>query len=208
MSARLPTWIAALAALTLLAGCGSSPHDSATPLASVSAYHPIPDSPLGPATQGIDLASGGTWTFDKPAAGKLTLVYFGYTSCPDVCPTTMADLASAMSRLPASLASRVWVQFVSTDPHRDTAMRLGRWIGSYSPRFHAGRAPIGQVIAAARSYGISIAAPTITSGDYEVTHGAQVLVLDQHGGEVGFFSELAGSKEYAAALPTLIKDYA
>jgi protein SCO1/2 len=113
-----------------------------------------------------------------------------------------------MTRLSPSQAGKVWVQFVSTDPHRDTAKRLTRWIGSYSPRFHAGRAPIGQVIAAARSYGISISPPKVTPGDYEVTHGAQVLVLDQHGGEVGFFSELAGSKAYAEALPTLIKDYA
>ena len=192
----------------LLAGCGSSSQPATTPLSKISAYRPIPDSPLGPATQSVDLASGGSWTFNKPATGKLTLVYFGYTSCPDICPTTMADLASAISRLSPSQAAKVWVQFVSTDPHRDTAKRLTRWIDSYSPKFHAGRAPIAQVIAAARSYAISIAPPKVTPDDYEVTHGAQVLVLDQHGGEVGFFSELAGSKAYAEALPTLIKDYA
>ena len=64
------------------------------------------------------------------------------------------------------------------------------------------------MIAAARTYGIPISAPKITPGDYQVTHGEQVLVLDQHGGEVGFFTGLAGSKAYAEALPTLIKDYA
>lgn len=204
---RLLAGAAALAALT---GCGStaSSPSGTTPLSAVTAYQRIPDQPLGPADQTVHLASGGTWSYARPAAGKLTLVYFGYTSCPDVCPTTMADLASAMTRLPASLADKVWVQFVSTDPHRDTAPRLTRWIDAYSPTFHAGRAPIGQVIAAARSYAISIARPTVTKGDYEVTHGAQVLVLDQHGGEVGFFSELAGAKAYAAALPTLIKEYA
>ena len=120
----------------------------------------------------------------------------------------MADLAAAMTRLPRSLADKVWVQFVSTDPHRDTARRLTRWIDSYSPTFHAGRAPIEQVVTAARSYAIAITPPKVTKHDYEVTHGAQVLVLDQHGGEVGFFSELAGAKAYAAALPTLIGDYA
>jgi protein SCO1/2 len=120
----------------------------------------------------------------------------------------MADLAAAMTRLPGSLASKVWVQFVSTDPHRDTAARLSRWIDYYSATFHAGRAPIEQVVAAARSYAIAITPPKVTKHDYEVTHGAQVLVLDQHGGEVGFFSELAGAKAYAEALPTLIKDYA
>jgi protein SCO1/2 len=197
-----------LTVLLALAGCGDSTGPTATPLAEVSSYHPIPDQPLGPATQTIDQAAGGTWSYAKPAAGKLTLVYFGYTSCPDVCPTTMADLAAAMTRLPGALASKVWVQFVSTDPHRDTAARLSRWIDYYSATFHAGRAPIEQVVAAARSYAIAITPPKVTKHDYEVTHGAQVLVLDQHGGEVGFFSELAGAKAYAEALPTLIKDYA
>lgn len=206
---RFATWIAVLGCLTLLAGCGSgaASQTSTTPLSKIASYHPVSDSPLGPATQSVNQASGGTWTFDKPASGKLTLVYFGYTSCPDICPTTMADLASSLTRLPTSLTSKVWVQFVSTDPHRDTAKRLTRWLGSYSPTFHGGRAPIGQVIAAARTYGIPISAPKITPGDYQVTHGEQVLVLDQHGGEVGFFTGLAGSKAYAAVLPTLIKDY-
>lgn len=205
---RLATWVAVLGCLALLAGCGSGSQASTTPLTTISSYNAIPDSPLGPATQSVAQASGGTWTFEKPAPGKLTLVYFGYTSCPDICPTTMADLASALTRLSPALADKVWVQFVSTDPHRDTAKRLTRWLGSYSPKFHGARAPIGQVIAAARTYGIPISAPKITPGDYQVTHGEQVLVLDQHGGEVGFFTGLAGSKAYAEALPTLIKDYA
>lgn len=203
--------VVCLAALLALAGCGDaggSGGSGTTPLAAVSSYHSIPDQPLGPATETIDQAAGGTWSYARPTAGKLTLVYFGYTSCPDVCPTTMADLAAAMTRLPGSLADRVWVQFVSTDPHRDTARRLSHWIDSYSPTFHAGRAPIGQVVTAARSYAIAITPPKVTKHDYEVTHGAQVLVLDRHGGEVGFFSELAGAKAYAEALPTLIKDYA
>jgi protein SCO1/2 len=203
---RFATLTAVLGSLILLVGCGSG--STTTSLSAIKSYHPIPDSPLGPATQSVNQDDGSSWTFDKPASGKLTLVYFGYTSCPDICPTTMADLASAMTRLPSSLVDKVWVQFVSTDPHRDTAKRLTRWLGSYSPTFHGARAPIGQVIAAARTYGIPISAPKITPGDYQVTHGEQVLVLNQHGSEVGFFTGLAGSKAYAEALPTLIKEYA
>ena len=106
------------------------------------------------------------------------------------------------------MADKVWVQFVSTDPHRDTAARLRQWIRAYSPTFHAGRAPIAQVIAAARAYGVYIERPKVTKHDYEVTHGALMLVLNDSGGEVGYFTELAAPQAYADALPTLVKDYA
>lgn len=178
------------------------------PLSSVPKYEVVPDRPLGPAAQTVSQAAGGTWSFAHPATGMVTLLYFGYTDCSDVCPLTMSDLAVAMSKVPASVRDKVWVQFVSTDPHRDTAARLRQWIDAYSPSFHGGRAPIDQVIAAARSYGISISRPRTTAGDYQVSHGADVLVLNQQGGEVGFFGEMAGWKSYAAALPTLVQDYA
>ncbi|MEX0426963.1 SCO family protein [Nocardioides sp. DS6] len=202
--------------VTLLAAvasaCGSSDASSSaapTPLASIKQYHQIPQEPLGPATQHIAQATeGGTWSYASPAKGKLTLLYFGYTSCPDICPTTMADLAVALRTLPHAIADKIWVQFVSTDPHRDTPARLRAWIHHYSPTFHAGRAPIEQVIAAARTYGIGISKPKVTEHDYQVTHGAEVIALDRHGAMVGYFSALTGAKVYAAALPTLVKDYA
>jgi len=211
-SARRLIATALLALLsTGAAACGSStdPASSTTSLSSIKQYHQIPQQPLGPARQQVAQATDpGTWSYASPAKGKLTLLYFGYTSCPDICPTTMADLAVALRTLPRADAEKVWVQFVSTDPHRDTAARLQAWIHHYSPTFHAGRAPITQVIAAARTYGIGISKPKVTKHDYQVTHGAEVVVLDQHGGMVGYFSALTPSKVYAAALPTLIKDYA
>lgn len=178
-------------------------------LSTIKQYKDIADSPLGPASQQISQAEGhDSWSFASPAQGKITLLYFGYTSCPDVCPTTMADLAAALRKLPSDVTDKVWVQFVSTDPHRDTAARLRQWIQAYSPTFHAGRASISEVIAAARSYGVYIEKPKVTKHDYEVTHGALVLVLNEHGGAVGYFTELAGPQAYLKALPTLTKDYA
>jgi protein SCO1/2 len=197
-------------AVLLTTGCGASPDSAAgVPLSEIKGYAPLDGTPLGPAAQTVRQADGGNWSYGTPAAGKLTLLYFGYTSCPDVCPTTMSDLAAAiLGHLTAAQQAKVWVEFVSTDPHRDTPQRLHHWIEVYSPTFHAGRAPILQVVAAARAYGISITPPKITKNDYQVTHGAQVIVLDQHGGEVGYFRELAGTTSYAQALPTLIEDYA
>jgi len=201
--------LAAAAALTTLTACGASgPSASIVPLTSVKDYNVVPGQPLGPATQTAEQWNGRSWSFRKPATGKVTLLYFGYTSCPDVCPITMSDLAMAMRELPADVTGKVWVQFVSTDPHRDTPHKLRSWIDEFNPDFHAARAPIDDVITAARAYGIAIQKPKITRGDYEVTHGGDVVVLDQHGGEVGFFNELAPVKDYRAAIPALVEKYA
>lgn len=200
-----------IAAATLFAvtACGASglSAPAVAPMSSLRDYTVIPDAPLGPATQSATQWDGTSWRFDQPAPGKLTLLYFGYTSCPDVCPTTMADIAVAMRRLPSSITDKVSVQFVSTDPTRDTPTKLHAWIDQFNPAFHAARAPIASVIAAARSYGIFIEKPVVTAHDYQVTHGAQLVVLNDKGGEVGFFGELAPASSYAQALPTLVAKY-
>ena len=162
----------------------------------------------GTLTLGPQPTSGGSWSYAHPASGRVTLLYFGYTDCPDVCPLTMNDLAVALERLPAAVRDKVWVQFVSTDPHRDTPARLRHWIEAYSPSFRAARAPIDQVIAAAQTYGLFVGRPKVTKGDYQVSHGADLVVLDQHGRAVGLFTELAGWRAYAKAIPALVKEYA
>ena len=189
----------------VVAGCGGS---TAPSLSSVSQFQSIPDEPLPAPSATLSQTTGGTWNFQKPAPGKITLLYFGYTSCPDVCPLTMADIAGALKAVPASVRDKVAVEFVTTDPHRDTIAQLRDWLGRIDQSFVGGRAPIQAVIAAARAYGISITAPVVTKKNYKVTHGAQVLVLDDKGGDVGYFRELAGLKAFTKALPILVKRYA
>lgn len=187
-----------------LTACGSGGGAS---LSSIHGYTVVPGDPLAAPTQSVVQDDGQSWSYAKPAPGKVTLLYFGYTSCPDVCPITMADLSAALSQLPANVADKVWVQFVSTDPERDTAEKLSAWIGQINPRFHAARAPIDSVIAAGRAYGIAIEKPVVSKEDYHVTHGGQLLVLDQSGGAVGYFHELAATSTYQEAIPTLVKRY-
>ncbi len=189
----------------VLTGCGGA---SVPTLASISQFQSIPGDPMPAPAATLTQSSGGTWDFQKPGAGKITLVYFGYTSCPDVCPLTMADIAGALKAAPASVRDKVAVEFVTTDPHRDTLDQLRTWLGRIDPAFVGGRAPIATVIAAAKAYGIFIQAPKVTAKDYKVTHGAQVLVLDPKGASVGYFRELAGLKAFTKALPILVKRYA
>ena len=72
---------------------------------------------------------------DRPRTDAVTVLFFGYTHCDDVCPTTMADLASARRTLPPDLLDRVEVVFVTDDPARDTPTRLRRWLDRFDPSF-------------------------------------------------------------------------
>ncbi len=214
MRRTLAGGVVALTVAFTLTACGGGTTTAAPGdvLASVSNYNIIPGDPLGPASQTLEDMNGGSWSFADPSAGDtvptITLLYFGYTSCPDVCPTTMADLANAIGRLPKDVSDRVRVEFVTTDPHRDTAKQMKWWLGTFYPSFHGARGPIGDVIAAAKSFDIAIEAPKVSKGDYEVTHGTQVIVLDSKGDDVGFFNELAGWKAYYQAIPALVQLYA
>lgn len=188
----------------LLAACASSSVD----LAKLEHYTPINGKPLGPASGQVTQLDGSQWRYAAPAADKITLLYFGYTSCPDVCPSTIADVAFALQKLPSETRDKVWVQFVSTDPDRDTPEQMRAWLGGFDPSFHGGRAPMDQVIADAKTYGVGIEAPEKKNGDYQVTHGAMLVVLNPKGEAVGYFTELAGHQSYMDAIPALVKKYA
>jgi protein SCO1/2 len=138
------------AAAALLAGCGGSGDAGDTQVSDAGAAHShgVPATASGDrgTYAGIDLdppyqrptftltdTSGAAYDFKAVTAGKPTLLFFGYTNCPDVCPTTMADIAVALRGLDPALAAQVQVVFVTTDPARDTPEVLG----SYLDRFDA-----------------------------------------------------------------------
>ena len=130
------TMVALLAAGLTLAGCGTTRHattrSAATkrPAPAVQLRGLIPQPlPKKPNFTLTDTA-GHPFDFTRQTRGKLTYLYFGYTHCPDACPLTMGDIASALRRAPASVRSRVAVVFVTVDPRRDTATVLRTWLNS------------------------------------------------------------------------------
>ena len=128
----------------LLAGCG----DSAT-AGGEGHDHTGGSAPAvveGPEDRfaGLDLAepyrrpsftltdtSGAAYDFTAATAGRPTLLFFGYTNCPDICPTTMADVAVALRGLEPAVAEQVQVVFVTTDPGFDTPEVLGEYLGRF-----------------------------------------------------------------------------
>ena len=113
--------------------------------------------------------------------GKVTLVFFGYTQCPDVCPTTLAELAAVKRELGAD-GERVQGVFVSVDPERDTPEILKAYVSSFGPGFVALRGTLEQTQAAARDFKVFFAkAPGKSEGSYTVDHTAGTYVFDAQG---------------------------
>jgi protein SCO1/2 len=115
------------------------------------------------------------------ARGKVVAVFFGYTSCPDVCPTTMAELNQALERL-GDKSDQVQVLFVTVDPERDTPERVQEYVNRFNPSF-IGLSGSGPELAKVWSdYGVfrEIVDGTSAAG-YLVNHTARVTVIDQQG---------------------------
>lgn len=114
--------------------------------------------------------------------GHLTMLYFGYTSCPDVCPATMAKLHSALGRLPDGEGADARVLFVTVDPKRDTAKRLREYTAHFGPQFIGLRATPDELTELTKRYRVTYGyGKPDAHGDYEVSHSSAVFVFDPQG---------------------------
>lgn len=121
-------------------------------------------------------------------AGKVQLVFFGFTHCPDVCPTTLALMRDIDSLLAAArLDGRVGFLFVSVDPERDELKALGEYTKYFSPRILAATADHERLGALTREMGVLYVRETTESSDYSIDHSAAVFVLDAEGRLLGRF---------------------
>ena len=113
--------------------------------------------------------------------GKAVVVFFGFTHCPDVCPTTLADAAQAMRQLGPD-ADRVQVLFVSVDPERDTQEALAMYVPAFDARFLGLRGDLEATRRATKEFKVYFEKrPGKTPDDYSVDHSAQSYVLDPQG---------------------------
>ena len=100
-------------------------------------------------------ADGTPFDVRRATAGQVTLLFFGYTHCPDICPMQLVNIATALQRLGADTASKVQVLFVTVDPQRDTGAVLDRWVHSIDPRFTALRGDMRAVNAEISRLGLT-----------------------------------------------------
>ena len=124
-------------------------------------------------------------------SGHWTLVFFGYTHCPDICPTTLALLAQAtrqLADLPAAEQPRVL--FVSLDPERDEPRRVGEYARFFDRRFIGASGTPQAVAAAAAAFAVPYAKVALPDGSYTIDHGTGVIVVGPSGGIEAFASGL------------------
>jgi protein SCO1 len=113
--------------------------------------------------------------------GKAVVLFFGYTQCPDVCPTTLAELAEAMKRLGAD-ADRVQVLFVTVDPERDTPDLLSKYVPAFDPHFVGLYGDADATARAAKEFKVLYQKqPGRTPGTYTVDHSAGTFIFDPNG---------------------------
>jgi protein SCO1 len=207
--------LAATAAL-LLTACGSSSGSGAAvdDVASVSAASQKPgtllDTPFTKPALTLTDNHGKPFDFVKQTAGHPVLLYFGYTHCPDICPTTMSDIALATSELPKADRAELRVVFVSSDPTRDTPARLNTWLGAIDKSFIGLTGKFSTIQAAARSVGVGISPPVKEKdGSVTVTHGAEVLAFwpKDDKAHVLYMSGVSAA-QYAHDLPKIIRSEA
>lgn len=113
--------------------------------------------------------------------GKVVVVFFGYTNCPDVCPATLAALAQAMKELGAR-SDHVQVLFITVDPSRDTASLLAKYVPAFDPRFVGLRGDDDATAKVAKEFHVIYQkVPGATPGSYTVDHSAGSYVYDPQG---------------------------
>lgn len=165
-----------------LAGCSSngsaqSPTAQFSRLGPTSAYAgSVLTKPFALPTGTFQSTAGGTESIKAPAKGDLTLVFYAFTHCDDDCPTTMADISAAWRGLPKAEQSRITIDVVTTDPWRDTLPVMSTWLARFKLPSSTGLTASWDVIhESGASVGVDVEQPTDRSGDYQVTHGLQVL---------------------------------
>lgn len=129
----------------------------------------------------IDTA-GRPFDLAAATAGRLTLVYFGYTHCPDVCPVNMALAADAIARLPPAQRRQVTVVFVTTDPARDTPTIMRAWLNHFDPSFIGLTGTPTQIHQAEQQVAMPLSyADSIPGGSYQIVHAGYTLVYSPSG---------------------------
>lgn len=128
--------------------------------------------------------SGQPFTL-KSLQGHPTLVFFGFTHCPDVCPTTLAKLSQVAK---TANVPDLKVLLVSVDPQRDTPDQLERYVHAFNPEFEGVTGDQKEIERVAREFGVAIVKVDIAGGDYTVDHSAVVFLLNRKGERVALFT--------------------
>jgi protein SCO1/2 len=192
------------------AGCGSTGAEEGV----VSGVHvpdgdgmhgAVLDAPYTLADATLTDTTGEPFALHDELDEEVTLVFFGYSHCPDICQAVMADLSSTVARLDEADAARVQVWFVTTDPARDDPPTLRTYLDRFDPSFEGVTGPLSEIVEVARSVHVPIEkGPRLASGGYDVTHGTPVLAVTEDAEVPVLWTEGTSAAKLAADVTTLL----
>jgi len=136
---------------------------------------------------------------DKDMQGAPTLVFFGYTHCPDVCPTTLFEMSEVLQALGPD-AARVHALYITVDPERDTPAVMKDYLSSFDPHLRGASGDRAQIDAVEKAYRVYARKVPSENGDYSMDHTALVYLMDKQGRFVAPFSLKRTPQEAAADL--------
>ncbi len=166
----------------------------------------IPDGWQLPPVQ-LEDTEGETVRPARAARAPLTLVFFGYTHCPDICLAVMSDIASALNRLPEQEAEQVEVWFVTTDPQRDDGPTVRAWLDRFDPSFRGFTGDLAAIEDLATAVNVPIEeGRKLPTGGYEVTHGTPILGVVPGGQARMVWTEGTSSAKLAEDLHSILVD--
>ena len=164
--------LAAVPLLALLGACGGGAE-------STELTGTVLDPPFEVSSTPLVDTDGAAFSLADDTDKDLTLVFFGYTNCPDICGQVMATLAGTLTRLDDEQKDRLDVVFVTTDPKRDTEQVVHDYVDGFDPSIIGLTGDLDDIIEVGLSLKIGIEqGDKLRSGGYDVTHGTQVMAID------------------------------
>ena len=161
------------------------------------APRPVPDLQL--------ISSRGEPWGKSDLQGQWNLLFFGYTFCPDICPTTMAELRQLTLSLPEEDRQRLQVTMISVDPNRDTPEQLNSYLGFFDAGFNGATGAADELARLAQALSVAYIEPDTREDNYLVDHSGQVVMIDPQGRYVGFIRPPLRPAVLSALMPRIMQ---
>ena len=149
------------------------------------------------------LTDGARTVTDRDFRGKWMLVYFGYTHCPDACPTSLTDMANAYDMLDPAAKSTVAMLFITVDPERDNPAAMKDYVASFDAPILGLSGTPEQIRAAEQAYRVYAAKHPEKDGEYSMDHSSIIYVMDPAGRFVANFDQESPPERIAAKMKSL-----
>ncbi|HET6699284.1 MAG TPA: SCO family protein [Nocardioidaceae bacterium] len=209
---RAAALVSAAVLTMLLGGCGQE-DPSGAPVADVQVHDTdgmhgaVLPEPYDVPPVALTATDGSTYRLDQDPQDPLTLVFFGYTHCPDICQIVMADITSALNRLDDAQRQQVSMQFVTTDPQRDDPETLRAYLDRFDPEFGGLTGPLAKVVALGKPLGVHVShGEKLPSGGYAVNHGTHVLGVRPDGTVPILWTEGTAPAKIADDIRTILRE--